>query len=187
MIDDIKNTIVVLQNGGLILYPTDTIWGIGCDATDEEAVKKIFQLKEREDTKSMLILVDIEGRISQYVDTVPDIAWELLEVTDTPLTIIYPGAKNLAKNLIAQDGSIGIRVVKDEFCQKLISRFKKPIVSTSANIAEASSPLTFFDIDEKIVNGVDYVVKWRQDDISYVQPSSIIKVGIKNEVKILRK
>lgn len=187
MNDDIKHALEVLQNGGIILYPTDTIWGIGCDATNEQAVKKIFKLKEREDTKSMLVLVDMAARIPQYVDIVPEIAWDLVEISGKPLTIIYPGAKNLANNLVAEDGSIGIRVVKDEFCIKLISRFKKPVVSTSANYTGTDSPKTFYEIDSKIIEGVDYVVNWRQDDVQPANPSSIIKLGIHNEIKVLRK
>jgi len=125
---DIKQAIDVLRKGGIIIYPTDTIWGLGCDATNAEAVKKIYQLKQREETKNMLVLVDSPGRIDRYIHEVPDIAWQLIEVNDQPMTIIYAGAKNLASNLISSDGTIGIRVANDEFCEKLISRFNKPIV-----------------------------------------------------------
>lgn len=187
MLDDIKTSLNILKEGGVILYPTDTIWGIGCDATNEAVVERIYNIKQRHDSKSMLILLDNEGRIKQYVDTIPDIAWELIEASETPLTIIYPGAKNLAQNLIAEDGSIGIRIAKDDFCQKLISQFGKPIVSTSANIAGNPSPGRFNDIDPSIKQSVDYIVKWKQEDIAEGQASSIIKIGLSNEVEIIRR
>ena len=187
MIEDIKKSLEVLQNGGIILYPTDTIWGIGCDATNEEAVKKIYQIKKRSDTKSMILLIDRPERIPSYINTFPDIAWDLIEITDKPLTIIYPEAKNLAKNVVNEDGTIGIRVSNDEFCQKLITRFKKPIVSTSANISGDLHPENFDSISEEIKSAVDYIVEYRQDDIQKAIPSGIIKIGISGEVKIIRK
>jgi len=187
MLNDLNKALKALQQGGIILYPTDTIWGIGCDATNEKAVKKIYRIKEREDSKSMLILVDGMEKISHYIETVPAKAWELIEVSDSPLTIIYPGAKNLAGNLIADDGSIGIRVVKGKFCQKLISQFKKPLVSTSANKAGQPSPTSFINIAQEIKESVDYIVSWRQDDPTPGQPSSIIKLGIHDEIEIIRK
>jgi len=186
MQQEIKKALEVLQNGGIILYPTDTIWGIGCDATNEEAVKRIYKIKNRKDAKSMLLLIGLPQRISSYVAEVPDIAWDLIDYTTKPLTIIYAGAKNLAKNVIATDGSIGIRVVQDEFCQKLIGRLKKPTVSTSANISGESSPQKFDDISEEIKNAVDYIVNWRQEETSNPPPSSIIKLGVNGEVKIIR-
>jgi L-threonylcarbamoyladenylate synthase len=187
MNNDISRALEVLRIGGLILYPTDTIWGIGCDATNAEAVAKVYELKQRTDSKSMLVLLDTENRLTQYIDEVPEIAWQLLDVADKPMTIIYPGAKNLAKNLVAEDGSIGIRLVKDEFCQKLIERFKKPIVSTSANISGERSPAIFDEIAETIKQGVDYIVEWRQDDISQQSPSSIIKIDAFGRFTIIRK
>ncbi|MBN2348561.1 MAG: threonylcarbamoyl-AMP synthase [Bacteroidales bacterium] len=186
MTEEIKKTIQVLNEGGIILYPTDTIWGIGCDATNPEAVKKIYSIKQREDTKSMLVLLDSENRLSQYVREIPEIAWEILEVSDKPLTIIYPGAKNFAANLIAEDGSIGIRIVRDDFCSKLISRFRKPLVSTSANISGKPAPANFSEIDNAVIHAVDYVVQWRQDDLSKSQASGIIKLEVNGEVKIIR-
>jgi L-threonylcarbamoyladenylate synthase len=171
----------------LILYPTDTIWGIGCDATNEEAVAKIFKLKKREDSKSMIILLDSEARLPSYIREVPEVAWDLIECADTPLTIIYDGAKNLAKNVVAEDGSIGIRITKDEFCKRLIEKFRKPIVSTSANISGNDAPASFSDIDEDIINGVDYVVNLRQEELSKSSPSAIIKLGVGGEVKIIRR
>jgi len=187
MNEDIQKALEVLRNGGIILYPTDTIWGIGCDATNADAVKKIIQIKKRNDKKSMLILVDVANRINQYIREIPEISWELIEVSDHPVTIIYPGAKNLASNLIAEDGSVGIRITKDEFCKKLIGQFKKPIVSTSANISERPSPSIFSEIDPEVINSVDYVVSWRQNDRKKATPSSIIKIGTKGEIKIIRK
>lgn len=186
MQQEIKKALEVLQNGGIILYPTDTIWGIGCDATNEDAVKRIYKIKQREDAKSMLLLIDLPGRIPSYVDEVPDVAWDLIDYTTKPLTIIYSGAKNLAKNVIAEDGSIGIRVAHDEFCQKLIGRLKKPIVSTSANISGEASPQNFDAISDEIKNAVDCIVDWRQEETSNPPPSSIIKLAVNGEVKIIR-
>lgn len=186
MKEDIVNALVVLKQGGIILYPTDTIWGLGCDATNEKAVERIYQIKKRSDQKSMLVLLDNPAKISAYVNEMPDIAWDLIELSTKPLTIIYSDAKNLAKNLIADDGSIGIRISNDEFNQKLIQRFKKPIVSTSANISGVPSPQTFDEISQQIIDSVDYVVKWKQDDMSKVKPSSIIKLGNTGEVQIIR-
>lgn len=187
MQNDISKALDVLNKGGLILYPTDTIWGIGCDATNQEAVANIYSLKKRADSKSMLVLLNNPNRLNQYIDIVPEISWELIEVADKPITIIYPGAKNLAENLIADDGSIGIRIVKDEFCNKLIERFKKPIVSTSANISGKPSPATFQQIESEIKSGVDYIIEYRQEDTSIRPPSSIIKLDSNNRIQILRK
>ena len=186
MIDDIKKAVEVLQQGGVILYPTDTIWGIGCDATNAEAVKRVYEIKKRVDSKAMLVLLDNDNRLQQYVTEVPEVAWELIDVADKPMTIIYSGAKNLAKNLIAQDGSVGIRIAKDEFCQKLIGRFRKPIVSTSANISGESAPAIFDDILEEIKQSVDYIVSYRQDDMSKRPASSIIKLDASGLIKVIR-
>jgi L-threonylcarbamoyladenylate synthase len=187
MDEDIKQALKVLSDGGCILYPTDTVWGIGCDATNPLAVEKIYRIKQRADAKAMLILLDSENRLQQYIREVPEVAWQLIEVTDKPLTIIYPGAKNLAANLLAENGSIGIRVVHDLFCQKLIGRFKKPIVSTSANISGQKSPACYQEIAEEIRQEVDYIVNWRQDENKPAQPSSIIEIGLGGQFKILRK
>lgn len=186
MEEDIKESLDVLKNGGVILYPTDSIWGLGCDATNEKAVEKIYQIKQRNDQKSMLVLLDNPNKIPSFVIDMPDLAWDLIELSDKPLTIIYSEAKNLAENLIADDGSIGIRISSDEFNRKLIQRFKKPIVSTSANISGEPSPQNFEEISQKIIDAVDYVVKWRQEDYTKVKPSSIIKLGKGNEIKIIR-
>lgn len=185
--NDINIALKVLKEGGIILYPTDTIWGIGCDATNEEAVAKVYAIKERADTKSMLVLIHTEALLPSYITTVPDIAWELIEAAIDPLTIIYPGGKNLAKNLMGQDQSIGIRVTKDDFCSRLISRFRKPVVSTSANLSGQTSPANYLEIDESIREKVDYIVNWRQDDYTTAKPSSIIKLGVGGEIDIIRK
>jgi L-threonylcarbamoyladenylate synthase len=185
--NDIKKALEILYNGGIILYPTDTIWGIGCDATNAEAVKKIYEIKEREDSKSMLVLIDDASRILSYINIMPEIAWDLIELADKPLTIIYPGAKNLAANLVSENNTIGIRVTSEIFSKKLIQRFRKPIVSTSANISGKDSPANFSQIDQIIKSRVDYIVNYRQDDESKCEPSSIIQLGIKGEIKIIRK
>ncbi len=186
MLEDINQAVKILKSGGIILYPTDTIWGIGCDATNPEAVSKIYQLKQREDSKSMLVLIDQPGRIPSYISEMPEIAWDLIELADKPLTIIYPKAKNLAPNLIAPDGSIGIRVVNHEFCKKLIGRFGRPIVSTSANISGKPSPNSFNNIDKEIKEKVDFIVSEEFDNPVSDRPSGIIKLGIKGEIKIIR-
>jgi L-threonylcarbamoyladenylate synthase len=186
MQEEIEKALAILKKGGIILYPTDTIWGIGCDATNAGAVKKIYQLKQREETKSMLVLVEHVDRISRHIKEVPEVAWQLLEVSDTPMTIIYPGAFNFAPNLISEDGTIGIRVVQDAFCQKLITRLNRPLVSTSANLSGNPSPALFDEISEEILRGVDYVVNWRQDDIRKATPSSILKIGLGGEIQIIR-
>ena len=187
MHDDIVKALEVLKNGGIILYPTDTIWGIGCDATNEKAVQRVYEIKNRKDTKSMLVLMENPALLDRYVDDVPDVAWDLVEITSKPLTIIYPHAKNLAKNLIAEDGSIGIRFTKEEFTTKLLQRFRRPIVSTSANISGEKSPTVFDEISDEIKSQVDYIVTFRQDDHSPAQPSGIIKLGSGGRIDIIRK
>lgn len=187
MQEEIKKALEVLHSGGVILYPTDTIWGIGCDATNKEAVKRVYDIKKREDSKSMLVLLDNPNRLNSYIDTVPEISWDLIDCADKPMTIIYPGAKNLADNLIAQDGSVGIRITEEKFSSELIFRFRKPIVSTSANISGEPSPRNFSEISEDIKNAVDYVVNYRQDESAMPAPSSIIKLGLSGEIEILRK
>jgi len=186
MIDDIKAAIEVLQKGGVVLYPTDTIWGLGCDACNEEAVKRIYAIKNRIDSKSMLVLMENAALLDRYVEEVPEIAFDLIEVTDKPLTIIYDGAKNLASNLVAEDGSIGIRITTEAFSSDLIRRLKRPIVSTSANVSGKPSPACFADIDQQIIDAVDYVVKYRQDDTHKAVPSSIVKLGRGGKIKIIR-
>ena len=187
MHDDLKKAVEVLKSGGIILYPTDTIWGIGCDATNTEAVKRIYDIKKREDSKSILILMENPALLNRYVDEVPEVAWDLVELSTTPLTVIYPGAKNLAANLVAEDGSIGIRFTKEEFTRQLLQRFRRPIVSTSANISGEKSPAFFDEISEEIKESVDYIVEYRQDDRMPSQPSSVIKLGPGGQIDILRK
>lgn len=186
MTEDIKAAIEVLRKGGVILYPTDTIWGLGCDATNEMAVKRIYEIKKRQDSKSMIILMENAALLERYVEEVPEIAYDLIELTDKPLTIIYDGAKNLANNLIAEDGSIGIRITSEPFTTELIRRFKRPIVSTSANISGRTSPANFNEITKEIIDAADYVVNYRQQDTHKAQPSSIMKLGRGGEVKIIR-
>lgn len=173
--EEIKKIVEVLEAGGIILYPTDTVWGIGCDATNAEAVQKIYALKNREDSKSMLLLTDSMAKVQAYVQEIPDVAWDLVDCADKPLTIIYPQGKNIATNLLAQDGSIGIRITNEPFSKRLCERFKKPIVSTSANISGEPTPAFFAEISDKIKNGVDYVVHAKQNETEKKQPSSIIK------------
>lgn len=186
MNEDIKKAFDVLVAGGLILYPTDTIWGIGCDATNEEAVKKVYELKKRVDSKALITLLDNSVKLDYYIQDVPDIALDLIELSDKPLTIIYDNARNVASNLIAEDGSLAIRITKEEFSYELCKRFRKALVSTSANISGEAAPANFNEICEEIKNGVDYIVKYRQEDLSKAKASSIIKLGKNGEVKIIR-
>lgn len=184
--EDIKNACEVLRDGGLILYPTDTIWGIGCDATNEKAVQRVYELKQRADNKAMLVLIDNAAKLETYVEEVPGMAWDLIDVADKPLTIIYSQGKNLAPNLLGEDGSIGIRVSQEEFSKKLCFQFRKPLVSTSANLSDEPSPANFGEISEAIKKGVDYIVEYRQDDRSKAAPSSIIKLGSGGLFQIIR-
>ncbi|MDP9230151.1 MAG: L-threonylcarbamoyladenylate synthase [Bacteroidota bacterium] len=183
---DILACLETLRNGGLILYPTDTIWGIGCDATNAKAVEKIYQLKSREEKKTMIVLVADEKDILKYI-TQPDLrVFDYLKKTTRPTTVIYQGATGLAENLVSKDGSIAMRIVRDEFCKHLIKRFRKPIVSTSANISDQPTPKNFLEINGEIKNGVDYVVQFRQDDKSQGTPSSIIKWNNKGTFEVIR-
>ncbi len=184
---DIKEAVEILRNGGVILYPTDTVWGIGCDATNEEAVRRVYEIKQRSDSKSMLVLLDNPVKLQSYVDEVPDIAWDLIDLTDKPLTVIYDGAKNLAPNLIAEDGSIGIRITNEEFSMKLCQQFRKPIVSTSANISGAPAPSIFKEVSDDVKNAVDYIVSFRQKDNQKEKPSGIIKISKSGTIEIIRK
>lgn len=186
MEEDIKKAFEVLVSGGLILYPTDTIWGIGCDATNEEAVHRVYELKRRVDSKALITLLDNPIKLDYYINEVPSLAWDLIELSEKPLTIIYDGARNVAPNLMAEDGSLAIRVTKEKFSQELCKRFRKALVSTSANISGEPAPDNFDDISEEIKQGVDYIVKYRQDDTSKSKASSIIKLGKTGEVKIIR-
>lgn len=187
MHEDIKKACETLKNGGVILYPTDTVWGIGCDATNEEAVKRVYEIKRRDDSKSMLVLLDNPAKLQTYLHEVPEIAWDLIELTDKPLTIIYDGAKNLAQNLVAQDGSIGIRITSEPFSAELCRQFRKPIVSTSANISGEDSPVVFREISAEIKGAVDYIVNYRQKDKEKAQPSGIVKLSKNGTITIIRK
>jgi len=186
MNDDLKYACEVLRKGGVILYPTDTIWGLGCDATREESVKRIYEIKRRADSKSMLTLIDSPDQLDRYVDDLPEIASELIECSDKPLTIIYSGAKNLAANLIAPDGTIGIRITKEAFSQQLCRQFGKPIVSTSANFSGEPSPSNFSEINSEIFRLVDYAVNYRRDEVQKSKPSSIIRLEKNGTIKIIR-
>ncbi|MDE7346246.1 MAG: threonylcarbamoyl-AMP synthase [Muribaculaceae bacterium] len=183
---DLKEAVRVLKEGGIILYPTDTIWGIGCDARNEEAVKKIYSLKERADSKSMLVLVGSEGMLQRTVKHVPDIAWQLIDVAVNPITIIYDHPVGVAENLKAEDGSLGIRISSEKFSRALCERLRGPVVSTSANISGKPTPMTFAEISTRIKEGVDYVCKYRQKEKASNRPSNIIKVTRENIVKVIR-
>lgn len=183
---DMAEALEVLKGGGIILYPTDTVWGIGCDATNPEAVKKIYQLKKRTDSKSMLSLVGNEGQLQRWVDNIPEAAWMLIEAATSPLTIIYDNPKGLAENLLSEDGSAGIRVTKELFSKTLCERLRRPVVSTSANIAGEKTPRTFREISEQIKAGVDYIVQYRQSEMSGHKSSNIIKVSDSGIFKIIR-
>lgn len=184
--DDIKKAVEVMRNGGIILYPTDTIWGIGCDATNRDAVERIYNLKRRDDHKAMICLVDSDARLQRYVRNVPEVAWDLLELAEKPTTVILDNAVNLADNLIADDGSIAMRITKEPFSKELCYRFQKPIVSTSANISGEPAAQNYMDISEEILNGVDYVCWSRRQEHKPHNPSSIIKLSENGEVKIIR-
>lgn len=185
--DEINKALEVLKSGGVILYPTDTIWGLGCDATNPEAVEKLLTIKNRPAEKSLIILLDTENKIQSYVTEVADVAYDLIEYAENPLTIVFSGAKNLAANVINADGSVGIRVVKHDFCTPLIQRFRKPIVSTSANLSGNPSPKYFDDIDSQIIEAVDYVVDFEQENRTEKKPSTIMKLSSGGQFEFIRK
>jgi len=184
---EIENALKVLKDGGVILYPTDTVWGLGCDATNEAAVEKINQIKGRTGDKSFIILLDTDAKLQSYVTEIPDVAYDLIDYAENPLTIIFSGAKNLAKNVINADGSVGIRIVKHEFCQQLIQRFRKPITSTSANLTGQTSPDFFDKIDEQIISSADYVVDIDQDLRTPKKPSTIMKLAPGGQFSFIRR
>ncbi|MBR6867859.1 MAG: threonylcarbamoyl-AMP synthase [Prevotella sp.] len=185
--EDIKQAVDVMRKGGVILYPTDTVWGIGCDATNAEAVSKVYAIKQRDDSKALICLVDSDARLQRYVRDVPDVAWQLIDCCDRPTTLILDGAVNLAPNLIADDGSIGIRITNEPFSKELCYRFQKAIVSTSANISGEPAAQNYRDIDPRIIEAVDYVCWSRRQEHQPHTPSSIIKLGRGGEVTIIRK
>lgn len=184
--DDIKNALKVLRDGGVILYPTDTIWGLGCDATRAEAVRRIYDIKKRADSKSLIVLVNSVTMLSRYVDNPPDIALELAEMTEKPLTVVYDRGRGLAEGVTSDDGSVGVRICSDPFCDELLNAFRKPLVSTSANISGSEAPAAFDEISEEIKAAVDYVCLWRQDDRRRAAASSVIKISSNGVIKILR-
>lgn len=184
---DIRKAVEVLRKGGVILYPTDTVWGIGCDATNSEAVKRVYDIKQRDDSKALICLVDSDARLQRYIRKVPDVAWQLLDCCDKPTTVILDGAVNLAENLIAEDGSVGIRITQEPFSKELCFRFQKALVSTSANISGEPAAQNYPDIDPKIIEAVDYVCWSRRQEHKPHKPSSIIKLTEDGQVTIIRK
>ena len=186
MKEDIQNCLDILRSGGLILYPTDTVWGIGCDASNPDTIQKIFNLKGRSSSKALIVLVGSEVMLESTVVNMPDIAWDLIETTDKPLTLIYDQVKGIATNAIADDGSCGIRLAKDSFCEQLIKRFGKPIISTSANVSGEKTPIDFSSISDSILEGVDFIVNYRQNENTKQQASNIIKLKNNGVIKIIR-
>ena len=184
--DDIREAVRVMQSGGVILYPTDTIWGIGCDACNEDAVRRVFEIKRRAEAKSVISLVDSEVKVEFYVRSVPEVAWQLWECSDEPLTLVLDGARNLASGVIASDGSVALRVTREAFSRQLCMRMKRAVVSTSANIAGEPAPRCFSEISPEILQAVDYVCLSRRDEAPRQTPSHIIKIGPSGEVKIIR-
>jgi L-threonylcarbamoyladenylate synthase len=185
--DEVAKAFKVVQDGGIILYPTDTIWGIGCDAANTEAVQKIYQLKQRNETKSMIILLDTDNKLASYVQEVPELAYNLIEYAENPLTLVLPGARNISPALIAADGSVGIRVSNHPFCQGLIQRLRRPLVSTSANISGKPSPQYFSQIDQEIIDGVDYVVNVDQHSMEIKNPSTIMRLEPDGRFEFIRR
>ena len=185
--EDIQKAVEVMRKGGIIIYPTDTVWGIGCDATNPEAVAKIYKIKHREDSKALVCIVDSDARLQRYVRNVPDVAWQLIDAVVKPTTLILDEAVNLAPNLIGEDGSIGIRITNEPFSKELCYRFQKAIVSTSANISGEPAAQNYRDISEEILSAVDYVCTSRRQEHKPHQPSTIIKIGATGEINIIRK
>lgn len=187
MIDTvIAEALEVLKRGGVILYPTDTVWGIGCDATNEAAVARVFEIKRRSEAKSLVLLACDLDMIAKHIKEIPNIAIDLVEVNDAPMTIIYPSAQYLAPNVVAEDGSVGIRIPLNDFCVKLVRKLRRPLVSTSANISGEETPSCFAEISPEIVSAVDYVVPAALEQDSTGRASQIIKLGLRGEVEIIR-
>ncbi|HBG69454.1 MAG: threonylcarbamoyl-AMP synthase [Bacteroidetes bacterium GWF2_43_63] len=184
--EEVKKCIEVMKNHGVILYPTDTIWGLGCDATQPKAVQRVFDIKKRDEAKTLIVLLEDVSKLSYYVDDIPPIAYDLIKQVDTPLTIIYPKARNLAPHCIAPDGHVAIRIVRNEFCNDLIREFGKPIVSTSANISGEAAPMIFQEISPEIVDQVDYAVMYRRNVLSALRPSTIIRLTGEWEYEVVR-
>jgi len=185
--NEVAAALKIVQQGGIILYPTDTIWGIGCDATNTEAVQKIYRLKQRDEAKSMIILLDNDNKLQSYISDVPELAYDLIEFAENPLTLVMPGAKNISPSLIAADGSVGVRISDHPFCQQLIQRLRKPLVSTSANISGKPSPQYFSQIDQEIIDGVDYVVDIDQHSMEIKNPSTIMRLSPNGSFEFIRR
>ena len=184
--EDIRRAVEVMNKGGIILYPTDTIWGLGCDATNADAVRRIYEIKQRTDAKALISLVDSETKVQFYVKEVPEVAWDVMELSERPMTVVFDGGRNLAPNLLAEDGSVAIRITKEAFSKELCMRMKRAVVSTSANISGQPAPRCFADISEEIKGAVDYICTSRQDEPPTQTASSIIKLGAGGEVTIIR-
>ncbi|WP_113662906.1 L-threonylcarbamoyladenylate synthase [Pedobacter nanyangensis] len=187
MKEEINKALEILKSGGVILYPTDTVWGLGCDATNQEAAAKINEIKGRPTEKSLIVLLDTDHKLQSYVNDLPEVAYDLIEYAEKPLTVVFSNAKNLAPNVINTDGSVGIRIPKHDFCQQLIQRFRKPIVSTSANISGQPTPKFFDEISDEIKEAVDYVVDLEQENRTPKQPSTIVKLGPGGQFEFIRK
>ncbi len=185
--EDIQQAVDVMRRGGIILYPTDTIWGIGCDARNEEAVNRIYALKQRDDSKALICLVDSANRMQQYSRSIPDVAWDLIEYAERPLTLVIDDAINLAPNLVAADGSVAMRVTRERISHDLCYRFQRAVVSTSANLSGQPAPKNFMEIAPEILEGVDYVMKARQNDVTKGRPSQIVKLARDGQITFIRK
>lgn len=185
--EDIRTAVEVMRKGGVILYPTDTVWGIGCDATNADAVAKVYAIKHRDDSKALICLVDSAVRLQRYVRNAPEVAWKVMELATKPTTVIFDNAVNIAPNLIAEDGSIAMRITSEPFSKELCYRFQKPVVSTSANISGEPAAENYKDISEELLGAVDYVCYSRRQEKQPHTPSSIIKIGADGQVKIIRK
>lgn len=185
--EDMKEAVLTLKRGGVILYPTDTVWGLGCDATNPEAVARIYAIKQRAENKAMIVLANNDAMISQYVEDAPDVAWDLIEMATRPTTVIFSHGRNLAHNLTGEDGSVAFRLTKEEYSSQLCFHLRRPIVSTSANISGQPSPRFFREISEQIKQSVDYIAQYRREDTTPSRPSTIISLGTHGEVKIIRK
>lgn len=184
--EDIRRAVEVMNKGGVILYPTDTIWGLGCDATNADAVRRIYEIKQRTDAKALISLVDSETKVQFYVKEVSEVAWDVMELSERPMTVVFDGGRNLAPNLLAEDGSVAIRITKEAFSKELCMRMKRAVVSTSANISGQPAPRCFAEISEEIKGAVDYICTSRQDEPPTQTASSIIKLGAGGEVTIIR-
>lgn len=184
--EDIRRAVEVMNKGGIILYPTDTIWGLGCDATNAAAVRRIYEIKQRTDAKALISLVDSETKVQFYVKEVPEVAWDVMELSERPMTVVFDGGRNLAPNLLAEDGSVAIRITKEAFSKELCMRMKRAVVSTSANISGQPAPRCFAEISEEIKRAVDYICTSRQEEPPTQTASSIIKLGAGGEVTIIR-